>query len=250
MDADPPTAQADFEARLAARDLALFTVKSQTKPEDKTSLLAVQALVRSERPGYRYLEVGSHLGGTLTPHLTDRRCSAAVSIDARPSSQPDIRARDYDYPDNSSARMIELIRESAPDADLRKLVVFDSDAADVRDVGASVDLVFIDGEHTVTAVFRDFLNTWRWAAPSAVVAFHDSNLIFDGLQNIEALLASQGVGFDAFFLPLNVFVLATGDFRAPAREQLSPLAYDRAAFLNASQQALWDEIAVSRRAAG
>jgi hypothetical protein len=80
-----------------------------------------------------------------------------------------------------------------------------------------------------------------------VIAFHDSNLIFDGLANIEALLAHQGVAFESVFLPLNVFAIATGDFIAPLRVQLAPSAYDRTAFIEASRHALWDEIAASRR---
>ena len=110
----------------------------------------------------------------------------------------------------------------------------------------SANLIFIDGEHTNTAVFRDFLSTWRFARPDCVVAFHDSNLIFDGLQNIEALLDSQGVAHASFFLPLNVFALAVGESITPAREQLGPLAHDRDAFVAASRDALWDEIAASR----
>ena len=246
---DAPTQ--DFEAMIAAGDLGLFQVKSQTLPEDKSTLLAVQRLVREHIDGYDYLEVGSHLGGTLTPHLVDTRCRSVVSIDARPPSQPDVRARAFDYENNSSARMIELIRECAPAADLEKLTTLDMDASQAPADGVRnpPDLVFIDGEHTNTAVFRDFLNTYRFAPPSCVFAFHDSNLIFDGLQNIEALLANQGVAHASWFLPSNVFVLAIGDWVARAKPRLDPLAHEREGFIERSRQALWDEIAASRRAA-
>jgi hypothetical protein len=246
MDA-APTAH-DFDAMLAAGDLGLFRVKSQTKPEDKASLLAVQRLVREHIDGYDYLEVGSHLGGTLTPHLMDPRCRSVVSIDARPASQPDVRGRAFDYENNSSARMIALIRESAREADLGKLVTLDMDASLVPAdaVRNAPDLVFIDGEHTNTAVFRDFLNTHRFAPASCLFAFHDSNLIFDGLQNIEALLAHQGVAHASWFLPLNVFVIAIGEFVGRAEPRLAPLAHEREAFIEAAREALWDEIAASR----
>ena len=250
MDDASPLAAFGFDAQLAARDLSLFRVKSQTKPDDKASLLALHELVRNARPAYRYLEVGSHLGGTLTPHLMDPRCTAAVSIDARPAWQPDVRGRDFDYPDNSSARMIAMIGEHAPEADVGKLRTFDMDASEVPDLAEKFDLLFIDGEHTNPAVFRDFLSTFRFAAPSAVIAFHDSNLIFDGLANIEALLRHQAVAFESVFLPLNVFAIATGDLIGPARAQLVPSAYDRTAFIEGSRLALWDEIAASRRAPG
>jgi hypothetical protein len=243
---------AAFESMLAAGDLGLFRVKSQTKPEDKASLLAVQRLVREHIDGYDYLEVGSHLGGTLAPHLMDPRCRSVVSIDARPPSQPDVRGRPFDYENNSSARMIELIREGAPEADLEKLVTLDMDASQVPAdaVRNAPDLVFIDGEHTNTAVFRDFLNTYRFAPASCVFAFHDSNLIFDGLQNIEAFLEHQGAVYASWFLPLNVYVLAMGAFMARAAADLAPLAYERHGFIERSRHALWDEIAASRRAAG
>jgi hypothetical protein len=245
-----PTAH-DFETMLATGDLGLFRVKSQTKPQDKESLLAVQRLVREHIDGYDYLEVGSHLGGTLTPHLMDPRCRSVVSIDARPPSQPDVRGRAFEYENNSSARMIALIREGAPEAGLDKLTTLDMDASQVSAdaLRNAPDLVFIDGEHTNTAVFRDFLNTYRFAQPDSVFAFHDSNLIFDGLQNIEALLGHQGVVHASWFLPLNVFVIAIGDWAERAEPLLAAIAYEREGFIEASRHALWDEIAASRRAA-
>ena len=236
-----------FDALIAARDLALFPVKSQTHPNDKMSLLVLQSLVRDHVPGYSYLEVGSHLGGTLTPHLLDGRCASVVSIDARPASQPDVRGLSFDYVENSSARMIATIREHAPDADLGKLITLDMDASEVSPsaIPQPPDLILIDGEHTTTAVFRDFLSTYRFAPPSCVFAFHDAHLLFDGLQNVEAFLAHEGAAHRAFYLPDNVFAVLKGEF-AQSADALEALALEPVAFVQRSREALWDMIAANR----
>src|SRR5690606_30491605 len=101
----------NFDNSIAALDLSLFSaIESQSTAEDKASLLACQLAVRSLVPGYRYLEIGSHLGGSIQPHLRDPLCSAIVSIDKRPQKQPDERGFDYTYLNNSTERMLENLR--------------------------------------------------------------------------------------------------------------------------------------------
>ena len=55
-------------------DVGVFEIPSETSVSDKISLLRLQNLVRCKKDGYVYLEVGSHLGGTLVPHLIDPQC--------------------------------------------------------------------------------------------------------------------------------------------------------------------------------
>ena len=96
----------NFEEAIAHQDLALFEqIPSQSTDDDKVSLLAVQLATRELRPRYKYLEIGSHIGGSIQPHLLDDRCARIFSIDKRPLRQPDERGVDYLYPDNSTARM-------------------------------------------------------------------------------------------------------------------------------------------------
>ena len=73
-----------FETMISSLDLELFNkIHSSTTAGDKRSLLAVQNAIRALKRPYTYLEIGSHLGGTIQPHLLDPRCSKIYSIDKR-----------------------------------------------------------------------------------------------------------------------------------------------------------------------
>jgi len=63
---------ANAKHAIEQRDIEIFKIHSETTFGDRQSLLTIQNIVRDRVPRYTYLEVGSHLGGTLYPHLTDR----------------------------------------------------------------------------------------------------------------------------------------------------------------------------------
>ncbi|MCE7962284.1 MAG: hypothetical protein DYH05_07255 [Acidobacteria bacterium ACB1] len=147
---------ATFEERLNSLDLTLFeNIQSQTTEDDRRSLLAIQCAVRERSPGYNYLEIGSHLGGSLQSHLLDDKCSTIYSIDKRPLVQPDERGVRYGYPENSTARMLELLSELAP---TEKIITIDGDTKtlDPNVIDEKIQLCFIDGEHTDVATSLDF----------------------------------------------------------------------------------------------
>jgi lipopolysaccharide biosynthesis glycosyltransferase len=81
----------------------------------------------------------------------------------------------------------------------------------------------------------------RWN--SLVVAFHDANLLCDGLQNIECFLQHQGIKFRSFFLPNVVYVIIAGDFADIVSQPLERVSIDRNNFIHHSRIALWKEIA-------
>lgn len=232
-------------AQLEALDTAIFTVPSQTGEGDRKSLLTLQRLVRTHIARYVYLEIGSHLGGTLVPHLHDEACRLIYSIDKRPASQLDERGVYFDYPENSTRRMMDALARVVPEAALLKLITFDSDVSDLGDdqIPCKADLALIDGEHTNSAVFRDFVSTLCFLQPSCVVAFHDANLVFDGLLNIEQFLAYQRIPFRAHFLPDSVYAIGLGEFAHTADQPLSRIAHDRAGFLEHSRITLWQSVA-------
>ena len=66
-----------------------FPINSQTSPTDKLSLLQIRDIFKKTLPTYSYLEIGSYLGGSLTPFLKDPQCSHILSIDERNRQQPD-----------------------------------------------------------------------------------------------------------------------------------------------------------------
>src|SRR6185295_1456922 len=117
--------------RIETLDLTLFeNIESQTSDLDKRSLLACELAVRSLRDSYVYLEIGSHLGGSLQPYVVDEKCERIFSIDKRPPLQPDERGLNYKYENNSTARMLENLKKVS-NAGLEKITCIDDDAANI-----------------------------------------------------------------------------------------------------------------------
>ncbi len=236
---------AQASAMIECGDVEIFRILSQTSVDDRRTLLSLQNVVRTHAPGYTYLEVGSHLGGTLLPHLSDPLCRQVCSIDKRPASQPDERGRSFDFPDNSTERMIAGLAQHLPMASLLKLHTVDGDMAELSagSIPLPADLLFLDAEHTNQAVFRDFLCMRRFAKPDCVIAFHDTELIFDAVANIETLLADEGTRCLGLMLPGSVFALLFGAFVDLAGNALARISVDKALYFAEARRELWREIA-------
>lgn len=239
-----PPATAAFQQRLERLDVTLFSDTSQTSEADRQSLLRVQAAVRSFRPTYRYGEIGSHLGGSLVPHLLDPACTAIVSIDPRPLSQPDERGHDFDYDDNSTAKMIAALRDSVPEASLAKLLTFDLDARDVpaSPQTAGLDLVLIDGEHTDPAAFSDVVSMLPLLAQGAIIAFHDADLVIDAIRNAERMLEHLGRPFRTVLMADRVGAIGIDDGADGVERHLAPHAVDREDFIRRARTHIWRSI--------
>lgn len=218
-----------FASGIANLDLGIFKITAQLTPGDRRSLLAVQNAVRLANNAYVYLECGSHLGGSLLPHVMDPHCRLAYSIDKRPASQPDERGIDFRYGSNQTRQMLDLLAAHTSAESMSKVQTFDTDssALTAAQIVEKPDLVLIDAEHTVVAVFRDFLSLCRLSGSSTVYVFHDANLIFAGLQNIETFLRHTGIPFDSYVFPDSVFVLATNDARDIVRATGRKFAVDK-----------------------
>ena len=204
----------NFESAIADLDLNLFSkIDSQSTEHDKRSFLAIQLAVRKLRPGYKYLEIGSYLGGSIQPHLLDDACERIYSIDKRPQKQPDARGFDYTYLNNSTERMLEKLRTVAADK-MEKLVAIDGDSRsiDAVDIKEKIDLCFIDGEHTDAAVVSDFKFCLKVLNENGCIAFHDAQITYNGIASCVAHLEQSGKAFRAYCLPSIVFVIEIGDF--------------------------------------
>jgi hypothetical protein len=212
--------------RVSDLDTSLFApIESQTTEPDRRSLLALHAAI-AERGPFDYLEIGSHLGGSLQALVADPRCRSIVSIDTRPLSQPDDRGDAADYPDNSTQRMLELLA-SVPGADLTKLETFErgTDQLSVADLPTRPAFCFIDAEHTRAAALRDARFCLEAASPDGVIAFHDSNVVLPGIEDFIAELERP---HHASQMPDSVFVVELGPARlretAYVQQALVPLA--------------------------
>jgi hypothetical protein len=195
--------------RIEALDMDLFAaIPSQTSAADRRSLLAVQRATARRHPEFAYLEIGSHLGGSIQPYLLDPRCTAIYSIDARPSRQPDDRAPGYvaAYDGNSTGRMLGNLRALAP-AEVAKVRCFDADASAV-DPAAIVPqphAAFIDGEHTRRAVLSDFAFCSRVLAPGGAIVFDDFPIVYPAVLQVVKTLREAARPFVAARLEGKVF---------------------------------------------
>jgi len=217
---------AEFEAKLEALDLSLFEkIPSETLPVEKRSLLAIQRAVRRLRPNYVYLEIGSHLGGSIQPHLLDTACRKIYSIDKRPARQPDAWRKVCYYPENSTERMLALLRTVAPDQ-MGKIECFDSDtsALEPSKISEPPDLCFIDAEHTPESVLRDFRFCLSVSHPDAVIVFHDCQIVFEGMRRIFDFLLGQGIPYHGIKLDGSVYAIALGVSHFPRDPLIRRLA--------------------------
>jgi Methyltransferase domain len=200
---------ASFDSRIEALDITLFShIPSQTTDADKRSLLAAQACARGRSDGYVYLEIGSHLGRSIQTHLQDPRCKKIYSIDKRPVVQPDDRGPTYEYPDNSTERMIRLLTAIDPQG-VSKIECFDQDASSIPPSRLLLppDLCFVDGEHTASAVFADFDFCLSVCARGATIVFHDAPIVFRGLRSAVSSLRKRRREFSSHALSDAIYVI-------------------------------------------
>lgn len=218
----------DFENKLNELNQDLFrAIPSQNTTGDRESLLALQRLIR-QSGSYVYLEIGSHLGGTIQPHYADPRCRVIYSVDKRPMQQPDERGEVYAYPDNSTQAMRDNLKRAFPAVDEAKLVTFDSDARDVDP--AQIDevpgLCLIDGEHTNEAAMADFLFCLSVTGRNAMIAMHDSGVILEAILAIKEDLREQNIPFTGLKLGGSVYLFILGDQRMGWKAMLAPFLRD------------------------
>jgi hypothetical protein len=211
----------DFTNRIKSMDISLFdSIASQTSNDDRVSLLLLQRCVRSFGD-YVYLEIGSHLGGTIQPYYVDPLCKLIYSVDKRPLIQPDERGLNYEYSENSTARMLRNFERSFPSVSNGRIITFDCDASQVNRVNIveKPDICFIDGEHTNDAVCSDFKFCMEACQDNAIIAFHDAGYIFRGILKIKEDLNKENIRFKGFMLQGCVYaILMNGAVEAYADE--------------------------------
>jgi hypothetical protein len=200
-----------FEDALAALDTSLFGhVRSQTSERDRVSLLALHVACRDIHGQFTYLEIGSHLGGSLQVLIADERCTSITSIDLRPESAPDVRGLSS-YPGNTTQRMLDRLA-TVPGADLAKVRTIEADTSDVEpDRLTPPQLCLIDGEHTYDAALQDARFCRRALRGNGAIVFHDRRLVRTA---IEAFLEELGESpHEGYPLLGSVYVIELGQTR-------------------------------------
>ena len=204
----------NFNELIANLDLKLFEkIESQSSVEDKQSLLACQFAVREIAGEYKYLEIGSYLGGSIQPFLLDERCKLIYSIDKRPLIQADERGVDYTYLNNSTERMLENLKKVAPEQ-IEKIQTVDSDTKKIEaeTIKEKFELCLIDGEHTDEAVMSDFKFCLNILSKNGAILFDDANVIYNGIANCINYLEEKSVNYRAYCLPNKIFVIEINEF--------------------------------------
>jgi hypothetical protein len=208
--AEVGTGDRPFDVRLRSLDPTLFDhVPSETTESDRVSLLALHNASREAYGTFRYLEIGSHVGGSLQALVVDDQCTAITSIDSRPASQPDARGRTFGYPGNSTERMLAYLGR-VPGANLDKLRTVDSSTEElpVTTFEGAAQLCFVDAEHTHDAALRDARFCRGVVGKEGAIAFHDRRLVQGAIDDFIAEL-DHGT-FTAYSLPDSVFVIELG----------------------------------------
>jgi len=185
----------------------LFPIKSQTSFSDKKVLLSIIDLYKTD---YNYLEIGSFLGGSLTPFLKDENCKLILSIDDREKIQPDERGIQFDYRKITTKLMIENLVSN--NFDISKLETFDGSIENYKSHDLKFDLVFIDGEHTDIACFRDFVYSFQLMKKNSICLFHDSYIVYKGIQSCLIYLDVNKIKYQFFkILNTDMSIILLGD---------------------------------------
>jgi hypothetical protein len=190
-------------------------------------MLACQLAARELAGNYSYLEIGSHLGGSIQPHLLDQRCTEIVSIDKRPRKVPDSRGITVLYNENSTEAMLKLLRDLDPQG-VEKVRCFDGDTSslDPDEIETPITLCMIDGEHTDAAVVRDFEFCERVMGGNGAVICHDAPVVYKGLYEIVKRLEEEGRPFHAYNLPDWLLVFELGVFPMHSTDAVSRFLLD------------------------
>ena len=203
---------AAITARVHRLDVGLLdAIESQTSAADRRSLLALHGTMLTMLGTFRYLEIGSHLGGSLQALVAEPGCTHITSIDPRPLVQPDERPEigyRWEYADNSTERMLALLG-AVPGADVGKITTIELSTEDI-DPGSlphRPDLCFIDGEHTNRAALRDAEFCLAAVGDRGVIAFHDAWVTSAGIRRFLDRAPAGTVGFT---MPDGLFVADIG----------------------------------------
>ena len=192
-------------------DISLFQwIESQTTEEDRFALLSLQNITRSFFNSYIYLEIGSHLGGSLQPHLVDEKCGKIISIDPRPQTLADERwEAKYHYPGNSTGRMHDCLKR-IPGAEINKLETIEKNSWELsgNDIQTKCNLLLIDGEHTNNAVFMDLTSSLVFTTKPSIISFHDCFIVSNGILDGMEYLRRKSISYETYYYKgSNIFSL-------------------------------------------
>ena len=222
-----------------------FPISSQTSDTDKIFILKTIETVLLNEPIFKYIEVGSFMGGSLTPFLMERGCSLVASIDERGKHSSDERGAKFDYSEITSKSMIDKLISHG--IDISKLLIHDGTVKTFHCDENTFDIAFIDGEHTDVACVRDFIWIYPKMKNNSIILFHDSTIIHKGLSIILELLVEKGIQFK-LLKDLNSEISAAfmGEYAALNHREIFGDSEDWQQFQNRSEIAMLRSVISNR----
>lgn len=213
--------------------MGFFPIASQTSTEDKRFLLGAMYSAKEESAPFKYVEIGSFLGGSLTPFLMEPGCKFVLSIDERGRQQPDERGALYDYGGITTQTMLDKLRSVGVSTD--KIQTFDGSIDNLPKLKTYFDLAFIDGEHTDEAAFRDSLYLLPLLKRDSIIMYHDSSLVYRAIRMVLMMIRKDRSDC-AFFKRVNseMSAILLGRYAALPMERYLGQREDDATFYNRS----------------
>ncbi len=116
---------------------------------------------------------------------------------------PDDRIATIAYPENSTERMLGLLRE-LPEADMNKLRTHDAQTSRLDPQAFErPDLCFIDGEHTDEACSLDAEFCRRVLREDGVIVFHDVGIVYRAVASFLETLRAVGTPIASPISPMS-----------------------------------------------
>lgn len=216
-----------------------MAVPSQLSGNDVHTLISIMEFVSSQG-AYQYLEIGSYLGASLQWHLTNNKCIKAVSIDKRSIDKiSDERHIDYAY-NVSTQDMINTLASNGLPID--KLITIDGTVDDIPHTD-HYDLVFIDAEHTNSAVLYDGKKCISSMKGDSILMFHDDWIVYKGIEKVEEHLTSVGRSYRKFkMFGCDVTVLVFGDLIDPFESRFGSMSVPWTQLVDGAEKRLAREL--------
>jgi hypothetical protein len=223
-----------------------FPIGSQTSEKDKLFLLnAITTIKARAITNFKYIEIGSFLGGSLTACLLENKCSLIVSVDERERQQLDERGAKYDYSGITHQTMIDNLTSHG--MDVSKLTTHDGSISSYDRGKNKFDLAFIDGEHSDIACCRDFAWTYPMMKESSIILFHDSSIIYRALAIILELMHEKKVEFQIFKDQMSeITAIFLGEFAQINHREIFGDPEDWASFQNRSEVGMLTSVIKNR----
>lgn len=203
-----------IESRVESLDIDLLSaIPAQMTEFDRASVLALHAACRRVHGSFGWLEIGSHLGGSLQALIRDPACVRIDSIDPRPASQADERGERYDYPENSTQRMVAGLA-ALDGADVGKLHTHECTAQELDPEELPRPAVcLIDGEHTDRAAAADAAFCRSVLRDEGVIVFHDVGIVYRAVRRFVEEVRGELGSVQLAFLPDSLFAVELGEPR-------------------------------------